>query len=124
LARTARGYKIKEMALAITSASSNLDAWRAFLTSPAPVSPTAAQNLVAAPAFESSPYRFAQSGLNLSEAAKPVYQALQSAAAFPPSANPSYVLPVQTGNFLRLFSTVQAIAAERLYPAPVFSFLA
>lgn len=60
---------------------------------------------------------------NLSQAAQPVFAALQSVAAFPPSADPSYVLP-PNGNFLRLFSAVQAIAAERIYPAPVFSFTA
>jgi hypothetical protein len=60
---------------------------------------------------------------NLSQAAQPVFEALQSAAAFPPSATPSYVLPPNS-NILRLFSAVQAIAAERVYPAPVFSFTA
>ncbi len=60
---------------------------------------------------------------NLSQAAQPVFDALQSAAAFPPSADPTYVLPAN-GSFLRLFNAVQAIAAERVYPAPVFSFTA
>jgi hypothetical protein len=84
---------------------------------------TAAANLVRAPAFGVSTYHFANPVGNLSEAAKPVFEALQSAAAFPPSAIPTYVLPTN-GNFLRLFSQVQAIAAERIYPAPVFSFSA
>lgn len=61
---------------------------------------------------------------NLSQAAQPVFEALQSAAALPASANPTYVLPVMGSNYLRLFSAVQAIAAERVYPAPVFSFSA
>ena len=60
---------------------------------------------------------------NLSQAAAPVFEALQSAAEFPPSMDPTYVLPVG-GDYLRLFSAVQAIAAERVYPAPVFSFTA
>lgn len=61
---------------------------------------------------------------NLTELSKPVFQALQSVAAFPASANPSYVLPSDASNFLRLFSAVQSTAVERLYPAPIFSFLA
>jgi len=79
----------------------------------------------AAPAYQFADYDHSLSSLtNLTEASKPVYQALQSAAAYPPSTYPSYVLPTNTSSFLRLFSTVQAIAAERIYPAPVFSFLA
>ncbi|HEX8806219.1 MAG TPA: hypothetical protein VF741_04680 [Candidatus Aquilonibacter sp.] len=74
-------------------------------------------------AFSGSHYGFVGSAGNLSEAAKPVFEALQSAAAFPPSTNATYVLPIN-GNFLRLFSAVQAVAAERVYPAPVFSFTA
>ncbi len=78
----------------------------------------------AAPAYGFADYDDSLSDLtNLSQVSKPVYEALQSAAAFPPSANPSYVLPPNS-NFLRLFSAVQAIAAERIYPAPVFSFRA
>lgn len=84
---------------------------------------TAAANLVRSPAFGVSTYRFANPAGNLSEAAKPVYEALQSAAALPPTTNPGYVLPANE-NILRLFSAVQAIAAERIYPAPVFSFSA
>jgi len=60
---------------------------------------------------------------NLSEAAKPTFQALQAAATLPPAANPAFVLPAN-GNFLRLFAALQAAAAERIYPAPVFSFTA
>jgi hypothetical protein len=60
---------------------------------------------------------------NLSEAAKPVYQALVAAATIPPSTDPTFV-PPSSGNALRLYSAVQAIAAERIYPAPVFSFSA
>jgi hypothetical protein len=60
---------------------------------------------------------------NLSEAAKPVYQALQAATTIPPSADPTFV-PPSGGNALRLYAAVQAIAAERVYPAPVFSFSA
>lgn len=66
---------------------------------------------------------FANPQGNLSEAARPVYEALQAAAAFPPSTNPAYMLP-SNGNFLRLFSAVQAVAVERIYPAPIFSFTA
>ncbi len=94
----------------------------ALLPSATPV--TAASNLVRAQAFGVSSYRFANPAGNLSEAAKPIFEALQSAAAFPPSANPTYVLPVNGSNFLRLFTAVQALAAERVYPAPVFSFRA
>jgi hypothetical protein len=60
---------------------------------------------------------------NLSEAAKPAFEALQASVALPPSSSPGFVLPAN-GNFLRLFSAVTAIAAERVYPAPVFSFSA
>jgi hypothetical protein len=60
---------------------------------------------------------------NLSEAAKPVFQALQATASVPPSSDPGFVLPAN-GDFLRLFSAVSAIAAERVYPAPIFSFSA
>ncbi len=64
-----------------------------------------------------------RTGDNLSQLAAPVYQALQSTAAFPPSSDPTFVVPLGTG-VLRLYEAVQAIAAERLYPAPVFSFAA
>lgn len=60
---------------------------------------------------------------NLSQVAAPVYEALQSAAALPPSPNPTFIPPA-TGNALRLYAAVQALAAERVYPAPVFSFRA
>ncbi len=60
---------------------------------------------------------------NLSQAAFPTYQALQSAAVVPPSTDPTFVPPAN-GNALRLYSAVQAIAAERVYPAPIFSFSA
>jgi len=60
---------------------------------------------------------------NLSQAAQPVYDALQSAPALPPSATPLFIPPVN-GNVLRLYAAVQALAAERIYPAPVFSFRA
>jgi hypothetical protein len=60
---------------------------------------------------------------NLSDAAYPTYQALQSTGAIPPSTDPTFV-PPPGGNALRLYSAVQAIAAERIYPAPVFSFSA
>jgi hypothetical protein len=60
---------------------------------------------------------------NLSEAAKPAFEALQASVALPPSSSPGFVLPAN-GDFLRLFSAVSAIAAERIYPAPVFSFSA
>jgi hypothetical protein len=85
-------------------------------------SPSAVQTLPRA-SSQAPSYAFAGSAGNLSQAAKPVFEALQSAAAFPPSASPTYILPVN-GNFLRLFSAVQALAAERVYPAPVFSFIA
>ncbi|HTX56823.1 MAG TPA: hypothetical protein VMD47_06935 [Candidatus Acidoferrales bacterium] len=61
---------------------------------------------------------------NLTEASRPTFQALQSAAALPASVNPGYVLPSNTSDFLRLFSVVQSTAVERIYPAPIFSFLA
>jgi hypothetical protein len=61
---------------------------------------------------------------NLTEVSKPVFQALQSITALPPSTNPSYVLPSNTSNLLRLFSVIQSIAVDRIYPAPVFSFTA
>ncbi|MGB6984941.1 MAG: hypothetical protein WBD74_03070 [Candidatus Aquilonibacter sp.] len=60
---------------------------------------------------------------NLSQAAYPVYEALQAAAALPPSPNPTFIPPA-SGNALRLYAAVQALAAERVYPAPVFSFRA
>ena len=60
---------------------------------------------------------------NLSAAAAPVYQALQAASSLPPSVSPSFILPAN-GNALRLYAAVQAIATERIYPAPVFSFRA
>jgi hypothetical protein len=87
-------------------------------------SPITVQNLPRASSFQEPTYGFVGSAGNLSQAAKPVFEALQSAAAFPPSAVPSYVLPVNGSNFLRLFTAVQEIAAERIYPAPVFSFQA
>jgi hypothetical protein len=87
------------------------------------ISTGAVQNLPRPSSFAAPSYGFSGSAANLSQAAKPVFEALQSAAAFPPSADPTYVLPVN-GNFLRLFSAVQALAAERVYPAPVFSFTA
>jgi hypothetical protein len=100
-----------------------------FATPLPPVTPPTESIPRAAPAFSAPSYEFADFDdsfarlANLSEVSEPVYQALQSAAAFPPSANPGYVLP-SNGNFLRLFNAVQAIAAERIYPAPVFSFRA
>jgi hypothetical protein len=62
-------------------------------------------------------------GSNLTQLAAPVYQALQSTAAFPASSDPAFVVPLGLG-VLRLYEAVQAIAAERVYPAPVFSFAA
>ncbi len=90
---------------------------------PAPSPVVTAATLPRAASFGESAYRFANSVTNLSEAAKPVFDALQAAVALPPSSNPGYVLPAN-GNFLRLFSAVTAIAAERVYPAPIFSFSA
>jgi hypothetical protein len=60
---------------------------------------------------------------NLSQTAYPTYQALQSVAGIPPSSDPTFVPPA-SGNALRLYSAVQAIAAQRVYPAPIFSFSA
>ena len=60
---------------------------------------------------------------NLSQTAYPVYEALQAATTLPPSADPTFV-PPPDGNALRLYAAVAAIAAERVYPAPVFSFTA
>jgi hypothetical protein len=73
----------------------------------------------------SNPYALLedQDGINLTQLAAPVYQALQSTAAFPASSDPAFVVPLGTG-VLRLYEAVQAIAAERVYPAPVFSFAA
>jgi len=97
------------------------------------ISPVSVVSLERAPAagpFAAPAQGFAGDGhtaagsQNLTALSKPVYQALQSAAAFPASANPSYVLPADASNFLRLFSAIQATAVERVYPAPVFSFLA
>lgn len=97
------------------------------------VSPVSIASLERAPAawsYAAPAYGFADydhsiaNTQNLTELSKPVYQALQSVAAFPASANPSYVLPSDTSNFLRLFSAIQATAVERVYPAPIFSFLA
>jgi len=48
---------------------------------------------------------------------------LQSAGVIPPSSDPTFVPPA-SGSALRLFAAVQAVAAERIYPAPVFSFSA
>lgn len=79
----------------------------------------------AAPSYGFADYdHTAANTQNLTAVSKPVYQALQSAAAFPATANPSYVLPSDASNFLRLFSVIQATAVERIYPAPIFSFLA
>jgi len=77
----------------------------------------------AARSFAAPAYAFANPSGNLSEAARPVYQALQAAIALPPSATPEFILPAG-GSFLRLFTAVQAVAAERIYPAPIFSFSA
>ena len=60
---------------------------------------------------------------NLSQAAGPVYEALQAASTLPPAPNPTFIPPA-SGNALRLYAAVQALAAERVYPAPVFSFRA
>ncbi|HTV94050.1 MAG TPA: hypothetical protein VMG98_15195 [Verrucomicrobiae bacterium] len=90
---------------------------------PASTPVVTAATLPRAVTFGESTYRFAGPLGNLSEAAKPVFEALQAAAALPPSSNPGFVLPAN-GDFLRLFSAVTAIAAERIYPAPIFSFSA
>jgi hypothetical protein len=63
-------------------------------------------------------------GPNLSQAAAPVYAALQSAWALETSSAPAFILPPQGAGALRLFEAVAAIATERIYPAPVFSFAA
>ncbi|MGA7569248.1 MAG: hypothetical protein WCC70_04755 [Candidatus Aquilonibacter sp.] len=63
----------------------------------------------------------ASASQNLSQTAYPTYQALQSVTAIPPSSDPTFV-PPPNGNALRLYAAVQAIAAERVYPAPIFSF--
>lgn len=97
------------------------DAPVVVLPPPTPVVPAA--SLVPAAPFRAPAYRFDDASGNLSQAAKPVFEALQAAVALPPSSNPAFVLPAN-GDFLRLFAAVQAIAAERIYPAPVFSFSA
>jgi hypothetical protein len=63
-------------------------------------------------------------GPNLSQAAAPVYAALQSAWALETSSVPAFILPPAGASVLRLFEAVAAIAAERVYPAPIFSFAA
>lgn len=85
------------------------------LTPPHPVTPVA-EVVRAAPLATPAPG-------NLTQAASPVYEALQAAATLPPSPNPTFIPPA-TGNALRLYAAVQALAAERVYPAPVFSFRA
>jgi hypothetical protein len=61
---------------------------------------------------------------SLSAQAAPTFAVLQAGAGLPPSANPAYVLPASAQGFLRLFAALQAVAVERIYPAPVFSFQA
>jgi hypothetical protein len=61
---------------------------------------------------------------NLTQQAASVFQVLRAGTTYPASSNPSYVLPVDGFGLSRLFSTLQAIAVERVYPAPIFSFQA
>ncbi|MGC2128513.1 MAG: hypothetical protein WA629_00330 [Candidatus Aquilonibacter sp.] len=86
-----------------------------------PVRPAVAPVAAIAPGPRAEPA--ASASQNLSQAAYATYQVLQSVAGIPPSSDPTFV-PPPNGNALRLYSAVQAIAAERVYPAPVFSFSA
>ena len=61
---------------------------------------------------------------NLTQQAVKTYQVLQGGAGFPPSADPTFVLPPDSRGFVQLFNTIQAIAVEHVYPAPIFSFSA
>jgi len=94
----------------------------AVLSPPSLPAVTPAALRQAAPLDESA-HQIAGSLGNLSAAAKPVYEALQAAGSLPPAADPTFVLPAN-GDFFRLFSAIQAAQAERIYPAPIFSFSA
>jgi hypothetical protein len=85
-----------------------------------PVDPPAGAATIAS--FRAATRAGLESEPNLSLAAAPVYQALQSAWAAADAHVPLFVLPPDGGSVLRLYEAVQAIAAERVYPAPVFSF--
>lgn len=61
---------------------------------------------------------------NLSNEAASTFQVLQGGAASPASGSPAFVLPADAAGFLRLYQALQAIAIERVYPAPIFSFQA
>ena len=74
-----------------------------------------------APAVASAP---APATGNLSQQAAKTFGVLQGGAAFPPSATPTYVLPANGRGFSQLFNTLQAIAVEHFYPAPIFTFSA
>jgi hypothetical protein len=59
---------------------------------------------------------------NLTAAAAATYRVLGGGAAYPPSSTPSFVLPANGLGYLQLYQTLLAIAVERVYPAPIFSF--
>ena len=90
------------------------------LPTPVPVqhASTALAAASAVPAVSTSP---TPSG-NLSQQAAKTYQVLQGGAGFPPSSDPTFVLPPDGRGFIQLFNTIQAIAVEHVYPAPIFSF--
>jgi hypothetical protein len=74
---------------------------------------------LSAPAGSSS-----TAGSNLSEQAAPTFRVLQGGGGLPPSGSPSFVLPPNGVGFLRIFTALEAIAVEHVYPAPIFSFSA
>ena len=94
------------------------------LPPPVPVrSSNAGGSSLAAPA--PSPASVAQ-GLspsgNLSQQAAGTYHVLSGGAAFPASNTPTFVLPANARGLIQLYNAIQAVAVERIYPAPIFSF--
>jgi hypothetical protein len=61
---------------------------------------------------------------NLSQQAASTYEILRGGAGFPPSAEPTFVLPTNSRGFEQLYNALQAVAVEHVYPAPIFSFTA
>lgn len=59
---------------------------------------------------------------NLTQQAAKVFSVLRAGTTY--TSTPAYVLPANGVGLSRLFSTLQAIAVERVYPAPLFSFQA
>jgi hypothetical protein len=66
----------------------------------------------------------AYASTNLSQQAAGTYHVLSGGAAFPASNTPTFVLPANARGLIQLYNAIQAIAVERVYPAPIFSFSA